>query len=186
MGKQINYYMGYDDFLEIAQLAVDSGCEIVKNENGKIICSKGSEIVRPDCNRYFFYLPEAGPLNSCIQNGIECIGGYNSSGNVILEAGFSSVNHEKRKISSARIYSITGYYDEEGMWIGRPECIKRVYGKLARKVKKIAPYTEITDTFVSSSDDDYGETKEWRHKEYITAELLSLKINNGYNIGLGL
>lgn len=29
MGKQINYYMGYKDFLAVAQVAIDSNCTTI-------------------------------------------------------------------------------------------------------------------------------------------------------------
>lgn len=34
MGKQINYWAGYDDFLKIAQAALDCGCIIIKKSKG--------------------------------------------------------------------------------------------------------------------------------------------------------
>ena len=119
-----------------------------------------------------------------MRNGKEHIGGYNSSGNVVIEASFSVVSHENKKISRARIFSITGYNDEHGNWIDRPECLKKVYEKLVRGIKKIAPYTEITDTIISTAEDSYAKAKEWKHKEYISPALLTLKISDGYKIGL--
>lgn len=184
MGKQINYYMRYNDFQKIARQAVDSGCEILKKEKDKLIRSNGMDIVTSDVNRYYFYLPEAGPLTVAKRNGAECVGGYNSSGNAIIEAGFSIVNHTEKKISRARLFSITGYYDEYGNWVDRPECVRKVYEKLARTVKRLAPYTEITDIIISIHDDDYNKPKEWQHKEYISAELFSLKTKNGYKLGM--
>lgn len=32
MGRQINYYMEHESFLQVAQLALDCGCEIVKQD----------------------------------------------------------------------------------------------------------------------------------------------------------
>ena len=37
MGKQINYWAGYDDFLKIAQAALDCGCIIIKKISGTMI-----------------------------------------------------------------------------------------------------------------------------------------------------
>ena len=38
MGKQINYWMGYEDFLQVAQAALDCGCVIIKKSaDGKLI-----------------------------------------------------------------------------------------------------------------------------------------------------
>ena len=46
MGKQINYYMGYTDFLKVAQAAIDSGCVIYRHskENGKWQLSCGNTL----------------------------------------------------------------------------------------------------------------------------------------------
>lgn len=59
MGKQINYYMGVDDFRQLAQYALDIGCVICKQENAEIVRSNSVDIVMPDYKKYFFYLPEA-------------------------------------------------------------------------------------------------------------------------------
>ena len=42
MGKQINYWMDYDNFLLVAQMAVDLGCTVVKEDLklGKVIESR--------------------------------------------------------------------------------------------------------------------------------------------------
>ena len=85
MGKQINDYIGYEDFLKVAEQAVKSGCKILKKEHGKIVRGNSSEMLTPDSNRYYFYLPEAGELEIQIQNNEECIGGYGSSGTVCVE-----------------------------------------------------------------------------------------------------
>lgn len=34
MGKQINYWLGYEDFVKIAQVALDCGCIIIKKFRG--------------------------------------------------------------------------------------------------------------------------------------------------------
>lgn len=136
MGKQINYYMGFKDFIKVAQFALDLGCVICREENKKIICSDQINIVTPSVKRYFFYLPEAGDLRVRTENGREEIGGYNASGNVLIEAGFSYVKHDRKTITRGRLFSITGYYDESGNWMERPECVKKAYDKIARKVKK--------------------------------------------------
>lgn len=182
MGQQINYYMGYSDFLHIAQLAFNSGCVLLKRANGKIVQGDSIRIVTPDTNRYYFYFPEAGKLKIKVRNKEEHFDNLYSSGNAVIEASYSVVDHENKRISRARLFSMTGCYDEDGHWNNRPECVKRVYDKLLRAVKKAAPYTEIVDLFVSTSEEDYLKTKEWRHMEYITAELLSLKRDNGYKL----
>lgn len=49
MGKQINYWMDYDNFLLVAQMAVDLGCTVVKEDLkiGKVIESKDAGIIPP-------------------------------------------------------------------------------------------------------------------------------------------
>lgn len=183
MGKQINYYIGYDDFLSLTQKALDSGCEILAMEQGRVIHSNHISIITPDRYNYYFYLPEAGSLEIQIRNGLESVGGYNTSGNVLIEAGFSRINHSGKTIRRARLFSLSGYYEEGGEWVERPACMKKLYDKLARLVKKIAPYTEMTDTVFSTRDDDYGSIREWTHKEYISPELLELKNNKNYHLG---
>lgn len=136
MGKQINYYMGFKDFIKVAQFALDLGCVICREENKKIICSDHIDIVTPSVKRYFFYLPEAGELHVRTENGREEIGGYNASGNVLIEAGFSYVKHDRKTITRGRLFSITGYYDESGNWMGQPECVKKPMTRSREKSKK--------------------------------------------------
>ena len=54
MGKQINYYMGVNDFRQLAQYALDIGCVICKQENTEIVRSNSVDIVIPDYKKYFF------------------------------------------------------------------------------------------------------------------------------------
>lgn len=175
--------MGFKDFIKVAQFALDLGCVICREENKKIICSNHIDIVTPSVKRYFFYLPEAGELRVRTENRRKEIGGYNASGNVLIEAGISYVKHDRKTITRGRLFSITGYYDESGNWMGRPECVKKAYDKIARKVKKTAPFTEIAEIITDFSTDDYGQT-EWKRKEYISPELLELKMRKGYKLSL--
>ena len=68
MGKQINYWMDYDNFLLVAQMAVDLGCTVVKEDLklGKVIESKDAGIITPygtsNYPGYYFHLPEAGAI----------------------------------------------------------------------------------------------------------------------------
>lgn len=165
MGKQLNYYMDYDHFLLIAQKAIELGCTIVKEDldSGEVIESDDVGIVSPYGKRcrtfYYFHLLEAGDIRINTINGKEHLDrGFNASGNTIIEAGYSFVVNEptgmcgtlqKKEIRKARIYCITGYYDENGEYVPRPECLVKVYHSLVRYVKKIAPYTEIIDVRVS-------------------------------------
>ena len=174
--------MDYDNFLLLAQKAVDLGCTIVKEDfdSGKVIESKDFNIVTLSYDnfydtKYYFHLPEAGDIKIHTVNGkerLDCI--LNASGNALIEAAYSFIVNEptgicgncsKKEIKRARLYCITGYYDEIGEWIPRPECLTKVYNSLVRYVKKIAPYTEMVDILVSMKDENYGEEYEWQHKE---------------------
>ena len=77
---------------------------------------------------------------------------------------------------------ISGYYDENGEYIQRPECLTKTYQKLVRVLKKIAPYTELTDHIISTRNDDYLQEREWKHKEYISASCLALKVSENYKL----
>ncbi len=199
MGKQINYWMDYDNFLLLAQKAVDLGCTIVKEnfDSGKVIESKDINIITLSYDnfydtKYYFQLPEAGDIKKHTVDGkerLDCILG--ASGNALIEAAYSFILHEptgvcekrsKKEIKRARLYCITGYYDEIGEWIPRPECLTKVYNSLVRYVKKIAPYTEMVDILVSMKKENYGEKYEWRHKEYITKTCLDMVNNEGYKL----
>lgn len=198
MGKQINYWMDYDNFLLVAQKAVDLGCTIVKvdRDQGKVIKSQDIRIVTPNgkscCASYYFHLPAAGDLKILTVNGKECLDhGFTATGNAVIEAGFSSIIDEptgacgtkrKKEIRRARIYCTTGYYDEKGEHIPRPECLTKVYESLTRFIKKIAPYTELVDVLISTNEEDYGDKYEYRHKEYITKTCLDLVNKEGYKL----
>ena len=172
VGKQMNYWMDYDIFVLLAQKALDMGCVIYRRSNkdsGKLVFGTDIGIVIPEEKGYFFHFPEAGELIIGIQNEKECISeSIGKSGNALIEAGFSFIDHTKKRISRARIYCSSGYYDKDGAFIGRPELLTKAYNSLARYVKKIAPYTELTDSYISSHDKDYGQEIAYIHKEYVS------------------
>lgn len=60
MGKQINYWLKYEEFLQIAQAALDCGCIIIKPDSEEIRYGQSLDIITEDECRYYFYLPEAG------------------------------------------------------------------------------------------------------------------------------
>lgn len=65
MGKQINYWMGYDDFVLLAKKALEIGCVIYRRraeEDGKLAFGRDISVVVPEVNGYAFYLPEAGEI----------------------------------------------------------------------------------------------------------------------------
>lgn len=78
MGKQINYWMDYNNFLLLAQKAIDLGCTIVKEDfdSGKVIESSDISIIASFCenlpnNCCYFHLPEAGEIKTHMINGKE-------------------------------------------------------------------------------------------------------------------
>lgn len=183
MGKQINYWLGYEDFLQIAQVALDYGCVIIKSISGKLMYGQTLDIVTESEHNYYFYVPEAGKLlGKSIPFVDEAIGIYTAARNSVIEAGFSFMNDEIRKIVRNRLFVISGYYDDKGEYIPRPECVTKIYNRLVRVVKKIAPYTELTDTYTSTKDDDYLQEKVWKHKEYISPQFLQLKLSQNYKL----
>ncbi len=198
MGKQINYWMDYESFLLLAQKALDLGCKIIREDldAGKVTEGGDIGIVMPYGKHkrisYYFHLPEAGDVEIKKYNEVERLDyGFNATGNAVIEAGYSFVlgepagvcgPREKREIMRERIYCITGYYDEDGEYIPRPKCLTKVYNALARYVKKLAPYTEFTDTRISMRDENYGEEFEYKHKEYVTRACLELAEREGYKL----
>ena len=89
MGKQINYYMDYESFLQLAQTALDAGCLILKGvytEEKQNPCEDIS-VITPDCNRYYFYLPELGNVAYKIDSrGLYYIDfGYNQTGQTLID-----------------------------------------------------------------------------------------------------
>lgn len=183
MGKQINYWLGYEDFLKIAQAALDCGCVIIKSVSGKPVYGQTLDIVTENERGYYFHVPEAGELSGRpIPLEAAAIGGYTAFGNTVIEAGFSFKNDETKEIFRSRLFVISGYYDDGGEYVPRPECVTKTYNKLARIVKKLAPYTELTDTYVNTRDDGYLQAKEWRHKEYVSPQFLQLKAYQNYKL----
>ena len=141
MGKQINYWLEYEGFLKIAKAALQKGCEILKKENGKIIRGNDISIITPKCFDYYFHYPPAGEVNIGIfEDGREFVdSGYTPSGNTLIEAGFSRISDVKKTISRARLFVISGYYDEKDEWIPRPDNMTKLFSSLERVAKKVAP-----------------------------------------------
>ena len=183
MGKQINYYMEFDSFIQVADKALKSGCEIIIDDHTRgIIIGKSLDMITTDCTRYYFHVSEAGDIAIKLVNGKKRIdNSYSASGVTLIEAGYSFISSEKMRINRARLFCITDYYDSNGVLIKRPECVTKIYNSLSRCVKKIAPYTEIIDTVISTQDESYLQEIEYRHKEYITDNCLILR-NSGYKL----
>ena len=177
MGKQINYYMEYESFLRLAEKALSLGCEIIRDEHADSIGRGFSlDLVTPDVIRYYFRVPEAGDITSATDlNGRLYVNSTPESGSCLIEAGFSKIWHEEKRIGRNRLYSSTGCYDAGGAFIGRPECVTKVYNALTRYVKKLAPQTETVEMRISIADETYLQEVEHRSKQYITEYCLQLQ-----------
>ena len=188
MGKQINYWLEHKSFIAVAQKAVDLGCEIVRediNKYGKyektsVTISREPGIITEEKGAYyFFHLPEAGRLETDeLEYGQRLNHNFGESANSIIEAGFSRILTEEKRVIRARLYLTTGYYNKDDEFICRPDCIVKVYNSLARYVRKLAPYTEITRKYINRS----GEPDEYTTKEYISPYCLDLLKNEGYDL----
>lgn len=141
MGKQLNYIMRYDSFLQLAQVALDAGFLILRREytNEPQSPSAVLSVVTPECDSYWFYLPELAELSfRKIASGMYSPDyGFNSLGLAMMEAGFS-----QHPSARARIYVMTGFYDENGHWIARSERMTKAYSKIERKARKLAERIE--------------------------------------------
>lgn len=103
------------------------------------------------------------------------------SSQAIIEAGFSSIHQEKKKITRSRLWCSSGFYGEDGEYINRPESLTKVYNSLARYAKKLAPYIELVDVYISSRDENYGEEVKYKHKEYVSQYFID-KMSEGYEL----
>lgn len=181
MGKQINYYMGYTDFLSIAQAALNCGCIVYRHafENGKwkLIGGTSLDTVKENCRQYYFHSPAIGDFD------IELISDnqYVSDDSLlnVIEAGFSIPNREKHLIGSNRLYVISGQYAGDSNWVSRSDLLTKIYNKLVHIVKKTAPYTEIEHFVVNPM----YEGKKIKSKKYISSEYYDLVQNKDYILG---
>lgn len=185
MGKQLNYWMDYDSFVLLAKKALELGFVIYRrkaDKNGKLVFGTNIDVVTKDEKDYFFYLPDAGEIVISVCNGRETVNhGIGKGSDVIIEAGYSYVNEKDKKITRSRIYCTTGYYDDERVFVERPEALAKAYNSLARYIKKLAPYTELHELRIGLKDDNYGQTFEYIHKEYLTTWCLQ-KRKEGYKL----
>lgn len=152
MGKQINYYMEYESFVLVAKKALDLGCEIIKRDTkaNEIIASRSADIITKDCINYYFHVPEAGDFAvKTTPDGIKYVdSGYSASGSTLIEAGFSYINAEEKRVNRGRLYCISDYYDKNGEQVKRPDCVTKKYDSLARYVRKLAPFKDYS--FIST------------------------------------
>lgn len=177
MGKQINYYIGYDEFVTVAQAALDNGCTIISrtygNDRWDITRGDSVDIVSENQRDYFFITDEADKAIFSESDGC-----YISRLNVI-EAGFSIPDSNKRLITKSRLYLASGVYDETGSFLKCSDATAKVYDKLTRLVKKLAPYTEVSCYSVNPLYEGGKVTS----KKYITPYFLSLIKTDDYILG---
>ena len=161
------------------------GGEIVREDLSKytksqVTISSDPDIITEEKGAYyFFHFPEAGNIKiDELECGQRLDHYFSECANSVIEAGFSRILTEEKRILRARLFLTTGYYDENHDFIYRPDCIVKVYNSLARYVKKLAPYTEITRQYLNRD----GERDEYKTKEYISPYCLDLLTNEGYSL----
>lgn len=175
MGKQINYYMDYESFLKVVQVALDEGCLLLdrSHKSEPSLPTKDLSITQ-DSNLFWLYLPELAPL----EYGQDMYGNYYVNGNstalslALIEIGYSERSDKRMSLSRSRIYVSTGYYDQDGRWIARSERLTKVYDKLARTVKKLASFTAFELDIVDQTDGMYVNPRKFQTKVYATPQCL--------------
>lgn len=181
MGRQIDYWMEFDAFRRLASTALSCGCHIISPFQPHI---RYDDIEKLDPHQYLYYFctPQADPpLTQYFGSSGETTAGSGVSCPVIT-AGFSCIDDAAKRIARAHLSVITGFYDAGGTWIPRDENTTRVYQRLVKSVKKLCPYTELTDSYFDIRSETYGQQMEYRHKEYISPFCLKLKKEQGYHI----
>ncbi len=182
MGKQIIYWMEYESFLKLAEKAVSIGMNIIKKSDGKIIESDNISIVTEDCVDYYFHLPELGAYKIDDYGSYQSINTTGISGNMIIGTGFSRIDSNARHIIQHRMYIQDGYFSSSGEWMKIPDKLNEAYDTLVDCVKELAPYTEITDTYISRREENYNQRVEYKRNDYISPYCLDLKNNRHYSI----
>lgn len=145
MGKQITYYIDHSEFLILAQAALDAGCSILRKENTPepAVPTRDLSAIDPSHPQWIFVLPGAPEL----EFGRDIAGNYflrreGPIETMLIETGFSVLNNK-------------GVWRESHLWIPttalldhalvpRPEASTRIYDKLARVVRKLAPTRSFT------------------------------------------
>ena len=92
------------------------------------------------------------------------------------------MDEKQKKITRSRLFAISGYYDGNGEYVPRPDCLTKTYNRLVRIAKKVAPYTELTDYIISTRNSSYLQEKEWKHKEYVSPAYLALRTSQKYEL----
>lgn len=187
MGKQINYYMDYESFLKLAERALSEGCMILKNDHTEEPQQPQNNVsvVTEDWMRYYFYLPELAELKyKRFKDGQYYIdNGANELTLALIEAGFSK-KHEGKSglpcVNIARLYVPTGVW-LEGEWHQRSERITKVYNKLARFARKLAPRTAIEINDVVFDQENNAQPVKKEATAWVSPECLEWR-KQGYEL----
>ncbi len=98
MGKQINYWMDFDNFLLLAQKALTLGCTIVRESPDSDGVRESKDIARITPYEkeyrisYYFHHPEVGSIKTRIVGGKTYVdSGYSASSNAVIEVGYSKM-----------------------------------------------------------------------------------------------
>ena len=145
MGKQTTYYMDHNEFLTLAQAALDEGCSLLRWDHSAQPPHPFRDLsaIDPAHPCWYFLLPEAGELRFMRDR----LGGYflDESGAIatqLIETGFSTQS-DRGLWGSARLY-IPSDALVNGEIIPRSEEATRIYDKLARLVRKMTPLRTYT------------------------------------------
>lgn len=188
MGKQINYYMDYESFLKLAERAISEGCMILKNDHTEKPQQPQNNVsaITEDWMRYYFYLPELAELKYKKSKDGQYYIIDNSASELtlaLIEAGFSK-KHEGRNglpcINIARLYIPTGVW-LDGEWHPRSERITKVYNKLARFARKLAPRTAIEIDDIVFDDENNALPVKKEATALVSPECLGWR-NQGYEL----
>ena len=177
--------MGYADFLLLAQAALDCGCTIFQtrfaDEMWHITQGDTTDFVSADQCRYYFADPAADKIE--IE---QCSYGARFSGRsalYLIEAGYSEPFIPKgctaKEMTRSRLYVPTSVTDGNGSRLERPESVIKLYQKLARTVKRIAPLTE----FMHYAVNPMYEGILMKGKAYISPYCLSLLTHETIKLG---
>lgn len=153
-------------FTELAQTAIESGCLILRQNGNKIVSSQDTSIITASCQKYYFYLPEAGNINEELP-----LGCFNSNGSMVIEANYSTRDKEDA-LHHAGLYLMTTVPSEDGGSIETPECMVKLYKKLVKKMKMLTKFVPVPAERMSNRMTYYADPSDRSHKLYLTPKLL--------------
>ena len=145
MGKQITYYIDHSEFLILAQAALDAGCSILRKEHTPepAVPTRDLSAIDPSHPQWTFVLPGAPEL----EFNRDLAGNYflrreGPIETMLIETGFSVLNNKGVWRDSCLWIPTAALVDHA--LVPRPEASTRIYDKLARVVRKLAPTRSFT------------------------------------------